>query len=72
MRRWICLGGHTWKADSASTCCPKCDRRASAEVRQRFGVDMRRWEWRVGSWRGSGHRFLHLGPFRFWIFWPYN
>lgn len=32
LRRYTCLGGHTWTASSPSSCCPQCDRRASAEV----------------------------------------
>lgn len=44
---------------------------AVAALTPRAGVSMPCWEWKPRAWRGNGHRFLHLGPFRFWVYWPY-
>lgn len=46
-------------------------RAAIAAITPRAGVTVPCWEWMPRAWRGSGHRFLHLGPFRFWVYWPY-
>lgn len=32
VRKWTCLGSHVWETSDASSNCPECGRRASAEV----------------------------------------